>query len=101
MGSNVEYDTTLIVFILWANQPLAGFLSSGGSSIYEDAFNGLYLTMFTSSTDSTVHPEPSDNQTDIPFINCPLRRDATLLMVLLSCIIGSLLLTILIPNDFV
>ena len=39
----------------------------------------------------------------IPFIsfNCLLRRDATLSMVLLSCISGSFLLMILIPNDFV
>ena len=30
---------------------------------------GLYLTMFiySSLTDSTVHPEPSDNHTEIPF----------------------------------
>ena len=59
----------LRVFLLWMQMPnmtpskaliifiLAGFRNPGGSSIYDDPFNGLYFTMFiySSSVDSTVH----------------------------------------------
>ena len=49
--------------------PLAGFLSFDGSLMYDDPFNGLYFTMFIycSLIDSTVHPEPFDNQSAMPF----------------------------------
>ena len=44
--SNMTPSKALSIFILKIDQSYCGVSELGGSSIYDDPFNGLYFTMF-------------------------------------------------------